>query len=61
MKSLATFALFAALASPLPAAIIVSGNVSTPGAPCTFEITTDIEVSILVNAVDRYAALAFDN
>lgn len=30
------------------AAIIISGNVSTPGAPCTLQITTDIVFNVLI-------------
>ncbi|GAA5121822.1 hypothetical protein JIN84_01240 [Luteolibacter yonseiensis] len=61
MKSLTTVFLFAALASPLSAAIIVTGNVSTPNAPCTFEITSDINVTITANAVNQIVAVMFDN
>lgn len=61
MKTLRTLAILAAMASPLPAAIIVSGNIRTQGAPCTFEITTDIHVNITQNAAGTFVLFVFDD
>ena len=61
MKSFALLTAFAALSAPLSAAIIIAGDVGTPGAPCTLTITTDIVSEITADPINGITCLVFDN
>src|SRR5688572_30232109 len=61
MKSFALFATFAALVSPLSAAIVITGDVATPGAPCTLTITEDIVSQITQDPLSPLLCLVLDN
>lgn len=60
MNCFATLALFAAMASSASAAIVITGNVNVPGAPCTVTITTDIVFDVQTTGGNNIVAVIFD-
>lgn len=61
MKHLATLTFLAAMASPLSAAIYVSSNALTDGAPATLTITTDLHFSITAEPINEAVIFVFND